>query len=95
VEVTCPQDTLAVGESMTCTGSTTATPGQYSNLGTACGDGADETVCDEDPSNHLGGDPATPVADQTGGKDGVAVAVSLNAGGIGNTLTSAFEELAA
>jgi hypothetical protein len=54
VEVTCPQDTLGVGESMTCTESTTATPGQYRNLETACGDGAGETVCDEDPSNHFG-----------------------------------------
>jgi hypothetical protein len=55
VEVTCPQGTLAVGESMTCTGSTTATPGQYSNLGTACGSSADgQTVCDDDPSNHFG-----------------------------------------
>jgi hypothetical protein len=54
VEVSCPKDTLAVGEAMTCTGSTTATPGQYTNLGTACGDGAGQNVCDEDPSNHFG-----------------------------------------
>lgn len=55
VEVSCPQDTLATGETMTCTGSTTATPGQYSNLGTACGVSADgQTVCEDDPSNHFG-----------------------------------------
>ncbi|HEX3530446.1 MAG TPA: hypothetical protein VH988_25575 [Thermoanaerobaculia bacterium] len=37
VAVTCPKSTLAAGESMTCTGSGTATACQYSNTGTAFG----------------------------------------------------------
>jgi len=68
VEVTCPQDTLAVGETMTCTGSTVATPGQYTNLGTACGDGAGQNVCDDDFSNHLGADTVIAIEQQTDGK---------------------------
>ena len=75
-EVSCPQDTLAVGESMTCTGSTTATPGQYTNLGTACGDGAGQTVCDEDRSNPFGANPAITIEHQTSGEDAEAVDVS-------------------
>jgi len=58
VTVTCPQSTLDVGESMTCTASGLAVEGQYANLGTACGDpetGGDE-VCDEDPSHYYGED---------------------------------------
>jgi uncharacterized repeat protein (TIGR01451 family) len=35
VIVTCSQTTLAAGESVTCTGSGTAQPGQYMNVGTA------------------------------------------------------------
>jgi hypothetical protein len=55
VVVTCPQDTLAVGESMTCTASDTAQAGQYANLGTACGlSDAGTEVCDEDPSHYFG-----------------------------------------
>jgi hypothetical protein len=43
---------------MTCTGSTTAAPGQYTNRGTACGDSTDgQTVSDDDPSNHFGAGP--------------------------------------
>jgi uncharacterized repeat protein (TIGR01451 family) len=76
VEVTCPKDTLTVGETMTCGGSTTVTPGQYSNLGTACGEGAGETVCEEDPSNHFGGNSAVTIEQQTSGEDTEGVAVS-------------------
>jgi len=64
VAVTCPQDTLAVGESMTCTGNGTAVLGQYANIGSVTGTGTDGTVVtDEDPSHYIavgqtGGSPA-------------------------------------
>ncbi len=47
-----PKTTLAVGESMTCTASGTAMPGQYSNIGTATATGS--TVTDSDPSHYFG-----------------------------------------
>jgi hypothetical protein len=71
VTVSCPQVSLAVGESMTCTGSTTATAGQYANVGTACGDGtgSQQHVCNEDPSHHFGADPGIDIEKATNGQD--------------------------
>jgi uncharacterized repeat protein (TIGR01451 family) len=57
--VTCPQDTLGVGDSMTCTAEGTVEAGQYANLGTACGIGAELEFCDEDPSHYIGEEPPT------------------------------------
>ncbi len=68
VTVDCPQTTLDPNESMTCTGSGSATEGQYDNLGTATGspldasgnplqapDGGDaDDVTDSDPSHYFG-----------------------------------------
>ncbi len=59
VTVTCPQDALAVGESMTCIGMGTAQEGSYSNVGTASGDYSDDvgnstTVTDSDGSSYYG-----------------------------------------
>jgi uncharacterized repeat protein (TIGR01451 family) len=57
VQVTCPKSTLAVGESMTCTGSGTAELGQYGNVGTAIGRAPDdEEVEASDPSHYFGVD---------------------------------------
>ena len=73
VAVTCPQDTLAIGESMTCTATGTATLGQYANLGTTTGDAPDgTTVTDEDPSHYIGSSIAEPAIDiekATNGED--------------------------
>ncbi len=53
--LTCPATTLAVGASMTCTATSTATVGQHTNRATATGvDSNDDTVTDEDDSNHFG-----------------------------------------
>ena len=55
VSVSCPKTSLAVGQSMTCTGHGTAQQGQYRNLGTAIGTptyGAN--VQDTDPSHYYG-----------------------------------------
>ncbi len=51
VAVSCPQTTLAVGESMTCTASGTATGGQYGNVGLVT---TDQEVSDSDPSHYFG-----------------------------------------
>jgi uncharacterized repeat protein (TIGR01451 family) len=59
VTVTCPKTTLAVGESMLCTASGTATVGWYNNIGTASGSFTDDagqtgTDTDNDPSSYYG-----------------------------------------
>jgi hypothetical protein len=55
VDISCPHDTLAVGESMTCTASGTARLGQYANLGTATATAPDgAAVADDDPSHYYG-----------------------------------------
>jgi hypothetical protein len=55
VAVTCPSSTLAVGASMTCTGSGVAAEGQYQNLGTVTAtDASAVQVSDTDPSHYLG-----------------------------------------
>jgi uncharacterized repeat protein (TIGR01451 family) len=62
VTVSCPQETLAVGESMTCDASGVAEPGQYANVGTATGiPPVDATVEDEDPSHYFGSDPGVEI----------------------------------
>lgn len=58
--ITCPQTTLAVGESMTCTASSVANHGQYANLATVtartAADAASpaQTVSATDPSHYYG-----------------------------------------
>ncbi len=70
VTVTCPQDTLAAGESMTCTANGTATAGQYDNLGTATGTPpAGPPVDDEDPSHYFGADASIDIEKATNGAD--------------------------
>ncbi|HWN43888.1 MAG TPA: hypothetical protein VNW71_16810 [Thermoanaerobaculia bacterium] len=55
VAVSCPKTTLAVGESMTCTGSGKAQACQYANLGTATGKSpGGQTVSASDPSHYYG-----------------------------------------
>jgi large repetitive protein len=68
--ITCPQDALAVGESMTCTASGVTAPGPYANLGTATGTppvGPD--VTDEDPSHYFGLQPGIDIEKLTNGED--------------------------
>lgn len=69
VAVSCPQTTLGLGESMTCSAAGTATVGQYANLGTVT---TDEGVSDEDPSHYYGFIPEEPGIDiekATNGED--------------------------
>ncbi len=70
VVVSCPQATLAVGESMSCTASGTAVAGQYANIGAVSGTppvGA--AVTDEDPSHYFGSAPAIEIEKATNGED--------------------------
>jgi hypothetical protein len=58
VAVNCnSQTTLAVGASMTCTGSGVAVPGQYSNIGTVTASSSSGPYTDSDPSHYLGVQP--------------------------------------
>jgi uncharacterized repeat protein (TIGR01451 family) len=67
--VTCPKSALAIGESMTCTKTGTAHEGDYRNVGTVTGQGAEtqETVTDHDPSGyHVEPPPPPPCGDCEG-----------------------------
>ena len=55
IAVSCPKTSLQPGESMTCTGSGTATSGQYGNLGTATGTPpSGPAVTASDPAHYFG-----------------------------------------
>jgi len=55
VQVSCPQDTLEPGESMTCTASGTVTEGAYSNVGTVTASAqVDNDLEESDDSSYLG-----------------------------------------
>jgi hypothetical protein len=54
VIVSCPGTTLAVTQSMTCTGAGTAVEGQYRNIGSVTADSASGSVADSDASHYLG-----------------------------------------
>jgi hypothetical protein len=70
VAVSCPQEALAPGESMTCSASGTAQSGQYVNVGTASGeDPTGVAVTDDDPSHYLGVSPAAALEKATNGHD--------------------------
>jgi hypothetical protein len=59
VTVTCPAATLAVGQSMTCTGSGLAVVGQYSNVGTVTASSTSGSVTASDASHYFGQVPGT------------------------------------
>lgn len=54
VVVTCPSTSLTPGQSMTCTGSGTATAGQYRNVGRVTASSTMGQVTDEDASHYFG-----------------------------------------
>ena len=67
VTVTCPGTTVAVGQSMTCTGTGVATVGQYRNVGTVTASSSVGQVTDTDASHYFGQVPAVPGADTDNG----------------------------
>jgi hypothetical protein len=90
VSVSCPATTLAVGTSMTCTGSGMAILGQYSNVGTVTATSADSAatvVSDTDASHYFGRaaeeeeeeGPKVQLCHKTGAGFYVPIEVSINA----------------
>jgi hypothetical protein len=72
VAVSCPKTTLKPKESMTCTGSGTATAGQYQNTGTVTAKTACGSVVEaSDPSHYFGREdkPGLEIRKLTNGKD--------------------------
>ncbi|MBU4234741.1 MAG: DUF11 domain-containing protein [Proteobacteria bacterium] len=71
--ITCPQTTLAVAESMTCTATGTAVAGQYANIGSVVASPpSGSAVSDSDPSHYLAASTTTPAIDiekATNGQD--------------------------
>ena len=70
VAVSCPTTTVAPGASVTCTGSGTATSGQYMNVGTATGTppGGDPVTA-SDPSHYFGATVGLKVIKRTNGEN--------------------------
>ncbi len=83
--MTCGQTTLAVGQSMTCTGSGLATLGQYANVGTVTANWTGGQVTDSDPSHYLGVSPTeeegpkVQLCHKTGNGSYHLIEVSINA----------------
>jgi hypothetical protein len=69
VTVTCPGTTVAVGQSMTCTGSGVATAGQYRNVGTVTASSSAGPVTDTDASHYFGQVPVVPTVPPVPGAD--------------------------
>ncbi|MEL7239251.1 MAG: SdrD B-like domain-containing protein, partial [Planctomycetota bacterium] len=77
VVVTCPMTTLAVGESMTCTGTGVATGGQYENIGSVSAQPTDPNTGEPfglptvniDPSHYFGAGGGLRVEKSTNGVD--------------------------
>jgi len=68
--VACPQNELAVGESMTCRADGTVGEGQYANVGTVTGTApGGMTVGDTDPSHYFGASPTIDIEKATNGYD--------------------------
>lgn len=80
------QTTLAVGQSMTCTGTGVATAGQYTNVGTVTAASTLGPVTDSDPSNYFGQVPGedddglkVQICHVTGNGKYVLIEISVNA----------------
>lgn len=68
--VSCPKDTLAVDETITCSANSTAILGQYANIGSVSGETqSGQKVTDTDPSHYFGSDPDIVLEKATNGED--------------------------
>ena len=75
VVVTCPQTTLAPGQSITCDGAGVAQLGAYSNIGTVTATYLTTTVTDSDASSYFGAAPSMTIDKRTNGSDNPRIAV--------------------
>lgn len=78
VTVTCPQTTLAVGQSITCDASGTAIKGPYTNTATVSASFGATTVSATDSSSYFGADPTMTLVKLTNGVDGANIAVGAS-----------------
>ncbi len=76
VTVSCPQAALAIGASMTCTANSSATAGQYANIGSVTADGQPNpgdtptpVTPGTDPSHYYGSTPSIDLVKYTNTKD--------------------------
>jgi hypothetical protein len=85
VAVSCPSATLAIGQSMPCTGSGVATAGQYRNVGTVTANSAAGPVTAADASHYFGqapseeAGPKVQLCHRTGNGQFHLIEVSMNA----------------
>jgi len=68
-EIECPQTTLAVQATVTCTATGAAVAGPYDNEATASAEGAGTTVTDSDLSHHTGSLPGLDIVKLVNGED--------------------------
>lgn len=105
VTVTCPQTTVGLGETVTCTGSATVVAGPYTNVGTAAAVGATAPtpVSAEDSAHYTGVEALLGLEKQVNGTDADSAAdpLELAAGEpvtfsfrVANTGTEAVESIA-
>lgn len=67
VTISCPKNSLTIGETMICTATGTAVPGQYANMGTVTAECTSGTVSDSDLSHYFGNEPAIMIEKSTNG----------------------------
>ena len=87
VAVSCPNPTLAVGQSMTCTGSGVAMAGQYRNVGTVTANSSAGAVTAADASHYFGqvpndpdqDDPKIQLCHRTGNGSYLLIEISISA----------------
>ena len=75
VVVTCPESSLAPGQSITCDGAGVAQLGAYSNIGTVTATYLTTTVSDTDTSSYFGAAPSMTLDKRTNGSDNPLIAV--------------------
>lgn len=90
--ISCPKNSLAVGESMNCSANGTAVAGQYANTGSVTADSAGGSVNDSDDSHYFGVAPAIDIvktaSPTTYATDGINITYTFAVTNTGNaTLT--------
>lgn len=79
VPVTCPQDTVGLGEMVTCTGAATVVAGPYTNVGTAAAEGvtSGSAVSADEVAHYTGVEALLDIEKQVNGEDADSAAAPL------------------